>query len=116
MKLANYLLDLDGRWQRGERRDKQFKRWFERETETWVQLQQTVPVHIEYYVVRVDERGRAHFLADPYDLDDPLMAAVDERIKQYPGGYDLPGVQPDEMMRLALSGDLKERETPASAW
>jgi murein L,D-transpeptidase YcbB/YkuD len=116
MKLANYLLDLDGRWQRGERRDKQFKRWFDRETETWVQLQKTVPVHIEYYVVRVDEEGRAHFLADPYDLDDPLMAAVGERIKQYPGGYDLPGVQPDEMMRLALSGDLKERETPASAW
>lgn len=116
MKLANYLLDLDGRWERGERRESQFKRWLNKEGETWVRLQETVPVHIEYYVVRVDERGRAHFLADPYDLDEPLVSAVDRRLETYPGGYDLPGVQPDEMMRLALSGELKERETPASSW
>lgn len=33
-------------------------------------LQRQVPVFVEYYTVRVDDDGRANFLADIYDLDD----------------------------------------------
>lgn len=33
-------------------------------------LQKQVPVFVEYYTVRVDDDGRANFLADVYDLDD----------------------------------------------
>lgn len=33
-------------------------------------LHKQVPVFVEYYTVRVDDEGRANFLADIYDLDD----------------------------------------------
>lgn len=33
-------------------------------------LTRQVPVFVEYYTVRVDDNGRANFLADIYDLDD----------------------------------------------
>ncbi len=46
-------------------------------------LTRQVPVFVEYYTVRVDDSGRANFLADIYDLDDnphlpePSNKAVD---------------------------------------
>jgi murein L,D-transpeptidase YcbB/YkuD len=46
-------------------------------------LTRQVPVFVEYYTVRVDDNGRANFLADIYDLDDnphlpePPQKAVD---------------------------------------
>jgi len=46
-------------------------------------LKHQVPVFVEYYTVRVDDNGRANFLADIYDLDDnphlpePPQQAVD---------------------------------------
>ena len=33
-------------------------------------LERQIPVYIEYYTVRVDDEGRANFLADIYDYDD----------------------------------------------
>jgi len=39
------------------------------ELERSVVLAKAVPIHVEYYTVRVDDRGRAVFLADPYRLD-----------------------------------------------
>lgn len=33
-------------------------------------LERQIPVFIEYYTVRVDDKGRANFLADIYDYDD----------------------------------------------
>ncbi len=77
MELAKYLLDREGKWN-----DDDVKLWLERDTETWIKLDQNVPVHIEYYVVRVDGVGRANFLADVYREDTPRVAAIQERLKR----------------------------------
>src|SRR5690606_36624601 len=45
--------------------------------EDWTMLREMVPIHIEYYTVRVDEEGTAHFGADLYRYDRPL---VDQRL------------------------------------
>jgi len=37
--------------------------------ERGISLKRPIPIHIEYYTVRIDERGRAQFLADPYGYD-----------------------------------------------
>jgi len=37
--------------------------------DTRVELRRPVPIHVEYFTVRVDDDGRAHFLADIYGLD-----------------------------------------------
>jgi len=43
--------------------------------EDWTELREPVPVHIEYYTVRVDDQGAVHFNADVYRLDKPLVDA-----------------------------------------
>ncbi len=106
MELMHYLLDLDGRWS-GERRKELLEQWFDSEQEKWLALRETLPVHLEYYVTRVDGRGRAHFLADLYDLDEPRMKTIDARLAAHPDGYDLPTPEMTELMDAALKGELE---------
>jgi murein L,D-transpeptidase YcbB/YkuD len=105
MELMHYLLDLDGRWT-GEKRKKQLEEWFAKDTEKWLSLKQSLPVHLEYYVVRVDDEGHANFLSDLYGKDAPRMEGIEKRLSGYPDGYDL--VVPDrmELMDAALDGTL----------
>jgi len=105
MNFAKYLLDLDGRWT-GAAQDRQIAEWVEEKEEHWVTLKQTLPVHIEYFVVRVGDEGRTHFLADIYDRDEPRLDRVEERLQQYPDEYDLPRREVDELMDAALAGQL----------
>lgn len=83
--LARVLLREDGRWD--ERRFQRLRRRWRalgrrsRGGKTLlreVSLEQPVPIHIEYYAVRVDRRGAVHFLSDIYGLDrqrlDPRVA------------------------------------------
>src|SRR5690554_7398007 len=58
MDFAHYLLDYDGRWM-GEKRAEALEKWLAKDSETWVNLSQNLPIHIEYYVVRVD-RSEEH--------------------------------------------------------
>ncbi len=88
MALANYLLDLDGRWKDNprtkddnERQDK-LDEWYAKDGETWVRLRHPLPVHIEYFVVRVDDDGHANFLADLYRLDKPRLKKIAARVDQ----------------------------------
>jgi murein L,D-transpeptidase YcbB/YkuD len=41
-------------------------------------LDEQVPVHIEYFTVRVDEQGRANFFADIYDKDEKALTGGGE--------------------------------------
>lgn len=104
MKFTHYLLDLDGRWT-GKEREKQLEEWFDKDGETWISLRQTLPVHIEYFVTRVDDEGRANFLADLYKLDEPRLSDVERRLGEYPDNYDLPNDTMDELLASALRGD-----------
>ncbi|MFP4598352.1 MAG: L,D-transpeptidase family protein [Persicimonas sp.] len=81
MELAHYLLDLDGRWKE-EKREEKLEEWFEKDGDTWINLRVNLPVHIEYFVVRVDDDGHANFLADLYRLDRPRMAQIAAKIEQ----------------------------------
>ena len=72
--LLEYVLQQDGQWDA-----RQIERIYEGGQETTISLREHVPVHIEYYVVTVDDDGFANFLADIYRLDrdrlDPPSAA-----------------------------------------
>ncbi|QDG53340.1 hypothetical protein FIV42_22105 [Persicimonas caeni] len=80
MKFAHYLLDLDGRW-KDEKRQEKLDEWYAKEGETWVNLRHELPVHIEYFVVRVDDNGHANFLADLYRLDRPRMKKIAAKVE-----------------------------------
>ncbi len=74
--LAKELLSSEGKWD-----DDAVSAWYARPTETWIKLDKPMPVHIEYYVVRVDELGRTNFLADVYLLDQPRLADIESRLQ-----------------------------------
>ena len=85
MKFAHYLLDLDGRLSDEERRKKKLEEYYAKDTETWFRLRQSLPIHLEYFVVRVDDDGHANFLADLYRLDSPREEEIRERVAElYP--------------------------------
>jgi murein L,D-transpeptidase YcbB/YkuD len=66
--LLEYILTNDGQWD-----ERRIERLFERGVETSMTLNDHIPVHIEYFVVRVDDEGRTHFLADIYRYDRDRM-------------------------------------------
>lgn len=66
------LLTNDGQWD-----ERQINRVLGTDVETTIRFREPVPVHIEYYVVRVDDEGRTHFLADIYRLDRDRMNPPD---------------------------------------
>jgi murein L,D-transpeptidase YcbB/YkuD len=70
MDFAKWLLENEGAYDAKEIKDK-----LKEKTYHPIFLKHKVPVHIEYYTVRVDEDGRAVFLIDIYGRDqaaDPL--------------------------------------------
>ena len=63
-ELLEYILTTDGQWN-----ERQIERWFEEGVERSITLNEHIPVHVEYFVVRVDDNGHANFLADIYRYD-----------------------------------------------
>ncbi len=76
MEFAQYLLENEGRWD-----PEKIDRFYEKEGETWLRLEQSVPVHLEYFVVRVDDHGKANFLMDPYHRDKERLVSITERLE-----------------------------------
>lgn len=74
MELAKYLLEQDGQWDQAT-----IDGHLAAGKEKWVTLNEPIPVHIEYYVVRVDDLGRANFLSDLYGRDVARMSAALKR-------------------------------------
>lgn len=71
MELARYLLEQSGQWDEGS-----VNAALEAGKEQWLTLKNPLPVHVEYYVVRVDDRGRVNFLSDLYRRDLHRMRAA----------------------------------------
>lgn len=79
MKLAEYMLRRDGKWQ-----DNAIKNWTKPGGgEVWVKLNKPLAVHVEYVVVRVDDEGHAHFLADIYDMESKPMTRIASKDRAY---------------------------------
>ena len=74
MELARYLLEADDQWDQAT-----VDGLLAAGQEKWLTLKQPVAVHIEYYVVRVDDLGRANFLSDLYGRDISRMSAATKR-------------------------------------
>lgn len=92
MGFAHYLLDLDGRLDDEERRQEKLDEYYAKDTETWFTLRRPLPIHLEYFVVRVDDQGHANFLADLYRLDRPREAIIRERVAaNYPELFEASG-------------------------
>lgn len=64
LEFAEYLLRRDELYE-----SKNIKKVLKEGTYMPVFLKRQVPVYVEYHTVRVDDEGRAHFLADIYDVD-----------------------------------------------
>lgn len=77
MELAQFLLEQEGRWN-----DEQIRQYRESGEEKWLVLEDPVPVHVEYYVVRVDDLGKANFLSDLYRENARRMAAEIARLER----------------------------------
>ena len=75
MKLLEHMLTEDGQYD-AAKIDKIFddNRRSEEKKETTITLKTPVPVHVEYYVVRVNDDGHAEFLADIYKYDRDRMS------------------------------------------
>lgn len=69
MDFAELLLRLDRGW--NDRRIESYieEQFDDPDNERWTTLITPIPVHIEYYVVRGDDDGETHFLADIYRWD-----------------------------------------------
>ena len=86
MRLAELLIMRDRDWtlQRTRRFiDQALRRDGQ---ETYVNLERPFPVHIEYYVVRVDDEGRVHFLADIYGEDERRLVDLRPRMTELLAG------------------------------
>ena len=77
LDLAEYIVANDRGWDR-ERMDEQRASG----EEEWLTLRSPIPVHVEYYVVRVDDEGFTNFLADLYRYDRPLLDERERRERE----------------------------------
>jgi murein L,D-transpeptidase YcbB/YkuD len=66
------VLTNDGQWDQNA-----VQRIFDSGVETSRRLTTPIPVHIEYYVVRVDDEGRANFNSDVYRYDRDRLSPPD---------------------------------------
>ena len=75
MKLLEHMLTEDGQYD-AAKIDKIYddNKKLEEKKETTLTLKTPVPVHVEYYVVRVNDEGQAEFLADIYKYDRDRMS------------------------------------------
>lgn len=79
LDFAERLIARDRGWSGAETR-RFMRRALETEgEETTVRLQRPFPVHVVYFVVRVDDDNATHFLADIYGLDAERVDALRER-------------------------------------
>jgi murein L,D-transpeptidase YcbB/YkuD len=74
MKLLEHMLTEDGQYD-AAKIDKIYddNKKLEEKKETTITLKTAVPVHVEYYVVRVNDEGQAEFLSDIYKYDRDRM-------------------------------------------
>jgi len=91
--LLQHLLQNDGQWD-----EERIERIFESGEEFAMTLREPIPVHIEYYVVRVDDDGRANFLADVYRYDRARLGDIDDDDLECE-------VEPPSELRLVLGED-----------
>lgn len=75
MNLARHLVQTASPWKVSD-----IDVWMNRPSETWIRLTKPIPIHIEYVVVRVDDDGHVHFLADVYQRDQPRLLEVAQRL------------------------------------
>ncbi|MFW5966578.1 MAG: L,D-transpeptidase family protein [Persicimonas sp.] len=68
LDLAEYLLELDG-----QKEEHNIQYLLAEGEYAPIFLDEQIPVHIDYMTVRVDEEGRANFLADIYDYDEEAL-------------------------------------------
>lgn len=88
------LLENDGQWD-----PQRVQRIFDSSQETSITLRNAVPVHIEYYVVRVDDEGRANFAADIYRYDrERLNPSSSDQLRC------TPAARPDQRLVLGADG------------
>ena len=75
MKLLEHMLTQDGQYD-AAKIEKIFddNKKLEEKKETTLTLKTPVPVHVEYYVVRVNDEGHAEFLSDIYKYDRDRMS------------------------------------------
>jgi murein L,D-transpeptidase YcbB/YkuD len=72
-RLAEYLLKADEVWD-----EALFHKQLEGDLETSYRLKRKIPIHIEYYTVRVDEQGRAQFFGDVYGYDEERLSGEEK--------------------------------------
>ncbi len=77
LKFAEYLLKNDGQWS-----DRQFERWMSSGKENPIRLKTPVPIHVEYYTVRVDEDGLPNFLSDVYKYDEERLSEEKTKLQK----------------------------------
>jgi murein L,D-transpeptidase YcbB/YkuD len=84
LDFAEYLLKTDGSYD-----EKSFKKTLDGDIENNLRLKAPVPIHIEYYTVRVDDDGRLNFLADIYRYDQDRINGVEASHKKCePAAYE----------------------------
>ena len=75
MKLLEHMLTEDGQYDAAKiAKIYDDNERLEEKKETTLTLKTPVPVHVEYYVVRVNDEGQAEFLADIYKYDRDRMS------------------------------------------
>lgn len=97
MELLEYVLRHDGKWD-----DDRMEEILESNEETTISLSTPIPVHIEYYVTRVDDEGRANFLSDVYRLDRDRLNPPDPEDLECE-----PDPEPDHRLVLNDEGELR---------
>jgi L,D-transpeptidase YcbB len=60
------------------------------DSEQWVRLQPSVPVHLMYFTAWADGAGNAQFRPDIYDHDRPQAAALGRLLRRRPGSRHAP--------------------------
>lgn len=78
--------------------------------EQWVTLNRFIPIHIEYYVVRVNEDGRTEFLSDLHRSDRPLVEAKEAEIRAW-----LSTIQPSQIAVESHAAETAPRTVPEPA-
>lgn len=101
MGLLENILTLDGQWDANN-----IRRIRETNREYRMNLRTPIPVHSEYFVVRVDDEGHTHFLSDLYRLD---RERLDPRFVREEPCTVTP--RPGSNLRLSADGDLMIRDT-----
>lgn len=109
LDLLEHLLTNDGQWDAAN-----IARIRASGREYRMNLKTPVPVHSEYYVVRVDDEGRVHFLADLYRLDRErldMRFTREERCTPPPRNNNLRLGADGKLMQRNPDGTLVEAHT-----